>query len=110
MSKFEELLSSARWGAYRDGRHCHQRRRAFVSDAYKALKGWRWSARTRNGMTTVSLESPMIGLRIDGFDHRDLGWSGTEKALADCLERLTLEALLDVARATKDRLDCKPGR
>lgn len=111
MCKFEELLNSARWDAYRDRRHCHQRRRAFLSDAYKSRKDWRWTAkRMPSGGTVVRLYFWLKGdvNKYDGF-HPDDGKTELEQ-LSACIERLTLEAMRDVARATKDRLDGKPGR
>lgn len=110
MKKFEELLSVARWDAYRDGRHCHQRRRAFVCDSYRAVKRLAWFASTRNGLTVVRLESPKgVGnVYVDCFSYEDVPPVGGH--LSACIERLTLEALRDVARATKNRLDSKPSR
>lgn len=112
MKRFEELLSLARWDAYRDGRHRHQRRRAFVCDVYKAVKGWRWSARHMpNGGTVLRLQTGDAD-KWDGFhpDDATIGGGTDFQQLVSCIERLTLEALQDVARATKNRLDSKPAR
>lgn len=103
MNRFEELLKSARWDAYRDGRHCHQRRRAFVCDAYKSVKGWRWSFKPYRGFGVLTLSTPDNSYA-----------TGIEPLSPDQVEAeiqvLSLEALRDVARATKDRLDGKPSR
>lgn len=91
-----ELIGFARWDAYRDRMHCAQRRKAFERDAAKAVKRWIWSARSmREG-------AAMVCLRKDSgasFCGSDAG------CMPGAIERLTLEALRDVARATKDRLD-----
>lgn len=101
-----ELISVARWDAYRERRHCHQRRKAFERDVAKVVKDFHWSAqRMPSGGTVVRLYFYLNGDvdKWDGFHPEDVPPVGGY--LKACIERLTLEALRDVARATRSRLD-----
>jgi hypothetical protein len=106
-----ELISVARWDAYREGRHCAKRYGAFLRDAAKAVDDFHWSAkRFPSRGVVVRLYFWLAGdvNKYDGF-HPEDGKTEAEQISA-CIERLTLEALRDVARATKERLDRKPAR
>ena len=100
-----ELISLARWDAYRERRHNGRRLLAFRRDAAKAVKGWSWSARTRRDMLVVKLV-------VNGVerDAKLTAVNASPSGVALAAELLTLEALRDVARATKERLDGNPAR
>jgi hypothetical protein len=106
-----ELISKARWDAYRDGRHCAQRRKAFERDAAKVDKDFHWSARRMPSGAIILRLYFYLGGDVDKWDgfHPEECHDG-HGHIAQVIERLTLEALRDVARATKDRLDGKSAR
>lgn len=93
-----ELIGLARWDSYRERHHCAQRLKAFKRDAAKAVKSFEWGCKPYRGFCILSLQ---VG--------RESYATGIEPPSPDQIpievERLTLEALRDVARKTKERLD-----
>lgn len=98
MSELERILSVARWEAYRDRRHCHQRRRAFYLAARRALKGCAWSAKPSRDSHVITAVLPC------GYKVVFLTETGAE--LLPVFVAITLELMQHVARQTKERLDC----
>lgn len=95
-----KMIRIARWDCYRNRMHHGSRLRAFERDVAKAVKTWEWGCKPYRGFSILILkvgrESYAISIEPPSPDQ-----------IAIEVERLTLEALRDVAKATKERLDAK---
>lgn len=97
MTELDRILGVARWAAYREGRHCHQRRQAFYRDARKALKGARWSCKPSRDSHVITV------ILLDGHKVVFMTESGAE--LLPIFVAITTELMQHVAAQTKERLD-----